>query len=192
MRRRLAKIKQMLANGQAYDPAVEDTSALLFNSVYVGLEEDAEALEPDALMAAIDDVLDEEDDDLATESSWQSLRPQGVGVQGKKPGKLPKSKRLTRSRRPAMEFRLLGINADFDKYHPDEPYASRTFVAVRDVEILDHIKTSTWKMFLTEMRSDLRGNVRETASNMVRVELRNVRPVPGNPTEEARLRVSTF
>lgn len=190
MRRRLAKIKQMLANGQTYDPSVEDTSALLFNSVYVGLEEDATMLEPDALAAVIDTALDS-DDDLPTESSWQSLPPQHAGVPPptRKLKDSSKSRRLNRSRGPAIEFRLSGLHAEFDKYRADEPYASRTLVTVRDLEILDHIKTSTWKMFLTEMRADLRGNVRETGSNMVRLELRNVRPVPGDSTEEVRLKV---
>jgi autophagy-related protein 2 len=63
-------------------------------------------------------------------------------------------------------------------------------VTVRNLEILDHIKTSTWQKFLTELRSDSRGNIRETDSNMVRVELRTVRPVQNHPSEEARLRVS--
>jgi autophagy-related protein 2 len=62
-------------------------------------------------------------------------------------------------------------------------------VTVRDFEILDHIKTSTWRAFLTEMRSDSRGNVRESGSNMVQVELRDVKPIPGNPSVESRLRV---
>lgn len=60
---------------------------------------------------------------------------------------------------------------------------------MEDVEIFDHIKTSTWKKFLTSSRSDSRGNIRETGSNMVRVELRTVHPVPNHPSEEARLRV---
>jgi autophagy-related protein 2 len=98
-------------------------------------------------------------------------------------------KRLTRSKTPSIEFQLMGVEAEVDQYRADEPLVSRTFVTVKDLEILDHIKTSTWKKFLTELRSDSRGNVRETDSNMVRVELRSVRPVPGHPSEEARLRV---
>ena len=98
--------------------------------------------------------------------------------------------RLTRSRGPSIEIRLSGLDAELDQYCPEEGLVSRTFATVRDVEILDHIKTSTWQKFLTELRSDSRGNVRETDSNMVRVELRTVHPVPKHPSEEARLRVS--
>jgi autophagy-related protein 2 len=187
MRRRLAKIRQLVAGGQTQDPSLEETSTVLFNSVYIGLDEDVDGLEPAALIAAIDEEL-KDDFETISQSSWQSLRPST----GTKPHtRSPKvhGKRLTRSKAPSIEFQLLGVEAEVDQYRPDESLVSRTFVTVKDLEILDHIKTSTWNKFLTELRSDSRGNVRETDSNMVRVELRSVRPVPGHPSEEARLRV---
>ncbi|KAJ7109447.1 hypothetical protein C8R44DRAFT_937041 [Mycena epipterygia] len=185
MRRRLAKIRQLVAGGQTQDSSFEETSTVLFNSVYIGLEQDVDELEPAALIAAIDEEL-KDDFDTTSQSSWQSLRPSGTTPR-------PRSakvhgKRLIRSKTPSIEFQLMGVEAEVDQYHADEPIVSRTFVTVKDLEILDHIKTSTWKKFLTELRSDSRGNVRETDSNMVRVELRSVRPVPGHPSEEARLR----
>lgn len=188
MRRRLAKIRQLVASGQAQDPSVEETSALLFNSVYIGLEQDVDELEPTALIAAIDRELND-DLDTISQSSWQSLRPSSAGRVRPRSARAH-GKRLTRSREPSIEFKLLNVDAEVDHYRPDEPFMSRTFVTVKDLEILDHIKTSTWKKFLTELRTDSRGNIRETDSNMVRVELRSVRPVPGHPSEEARLRVS--
>ncbi|KAG6917968.1 hypothetical protein DXG01_017152 [Tephrocybe rancida] len=186
MRRRLAKIRQLVATGQVQDPSAEDTGALLFNSIYIGLDRDVDGLEPGAIIAAIDEEL-KEDVDTASQSSWQSLKPlvsgksqnQSIRVHGK---------RLTRSRGPSMEFRLFGLEAAVDHYLPDATLLSRTLVTVRDLEILDHIKTSTWKKFLTELRADSRGNVRETDSDMVRVELLSVQPVPGLPAKEARLR----
>jgi autophagy-related protein 2 len=188
MRRRLAKIRQLVASGQTQDQSLERTGALLFNSLYIGLEEDVDALEPGALIAAIDEEL-KDDIEIASQSSWQSLKPP---VSSATPARSPRvhGKRLTRSKGPSMEFRLLGVKSEVDHYDSREPTASRTLVTVRDLEILDHIKTSTWRKFLTELRSDSRGNIRETNSNMVRVELLSVRPVPDHPSEEARLRVS--
>ncbi|KAJ7709834.1 hypothetical protein B0H17DRAFT_915352 [Mycena rosella] len=186
MRRRLAKIRQLVAGGQMQDSSFEETSTVLFNSVYIGLEQDVDELEPAALIAAIDEEL-KDDFDTASQSSWQSLRP-APGTAPRPPSAKVHGKRLTRSKTPSIEFQLMGVDAEVDQYHPDEPIVSRTFVTVKDLEILDHIKTSTWKKFLTELRSDSRGNVRETDSNMVRVELRSVKPVPGHPSEEARLR----
>lgn len=192
MRRKLAKIRQLVASGQTPDPSVEETNTLLFNSVYIGLEHNVDELEPSALIAAIDEELNE-DQDTASQSSWQSLKPQPQFTNS--PGKSPaqshrtRRKRLSRSRGPSIEFRLLGLDVEVDNYKPDAELVSRTLATVRDVEILDHIKTSTWRKFLTALREDSRGNIRETDSNMVRVELRSVHPVPGHPSEEARLRV---
>jgi len=187
MRRRLAKIKQLIATGQTQDPSIEETSALLFNSVYVGLEQDVDGLDSGALIAAIDEELND-DFDTTSQSSWQSLKPPS-GEKARTHSTRIHGKRLTRSRSPSMEFRFSGMEAEVDHYRPGETFLSRTFATVKDVEILDHIKTSTWQKFLTELRTDSRGNVRETDSNMVRVELQHVRPVPGHSSEEARLRV---
>ncbi|KAJ6630872.1 hypothetical protein B0H10DRAFT_2160244 [Mycena sp. CBHHK59/15] len=186
MRRRLAKIRQLVAGGQTQDSTFEETSTVLFNSVYIGLEQDVDEFEPDALIAAIDEEL-KDDIETISQSSWQSLRPP-TGTAPRTRSAKVHGKRLTRSKAPSIEFQLLGLEAEVDQFHVDEPIASRTFVTIKDLEILDHIKTSTWKKFLTELRSDSRGNVRETDSNMVRVELQSVRPVIGHPSEETRLR----
>lgn len=189
IRRKLARIRQLLASGQAPDPSVEETNALLFNSVYIGLEHNVDELEHNALMEAIDAEL-ADDIETVSQSSWQSFRPQHTSSSPNE-GRIKRSpKALTRSSGPCIEFRLQGLETELDQYASHPSVASRTLVTVRDVEILDHIKTSTWSKFLTSMRTDSRGNIRETDSNMVRVELRKVYPVAGNTIEEARLRVS--
>ncbi|OCH92227.1 hypothetical protein OBBRIDRAFT_869049 [Obba rivulosa] len=189
MKRKLAKIKQLVASGQTPDPSVEETSALLFNSVYVGLEHGIDELEPAALIAAIDEELN--DDETASHSSWQSLKPQQMSSPGRAATALPTSgsrRSLARSRAPGIEFRFSGLNIDQKKFKDGVPLVSRLLVCIQDVDILDHIKTSTWRKFLTTLREDSRGNIREAGSNMVRIELRSVHPVPDHPSEEARLR----
>lgn len=188
MKRRLTRIKQLVASGQAYDPSIDPTNTLLFNSIHVGLDQDADEMDPDALIAAIDEQL-KEDTDAGSVSSWQSLRPSPSG-RPSVPQQRLRGRRLTRSRSPSIEIRLSGLFSEAVKYVPNDSFVSRTFATVRDVEILDHVKTSTWRKFLTTLRSDSRGNVRETGSNMVRIELCSVHPVPGNISEETRLRVS--
>ena len=189
MRKKLARIRQLVANGQMQDSTIEETSAILFNSVHIGLEEDDEALgEPSALIAAIDEEL-REDFETASQSSWQSLKPSNTSKPRIRRTRTH-GKRLTRSKMPSIEFCISSLQAEFDHYQEDNPLVARTFVTVKDVEILDHIKTSTWKKFLTQLRSDSRGNIRETDSNMVRIELRTVRPVPSHSSEEVRLKVS--
>ncbi|KAI0807392.1 hypothetical protein C8Q74DRAFT_59220 [Fomes fomentarius] len=189
MRRKLAKIRQLVANGQTPDPSVEETNTLLFNSVYIGLEHNVEELEPDALIAAIDEELNEEFE-TNTQSSWQSLKPQSLASPGRggSQASARHRRRLHRSKGPSIEIRLMRLTAEVDQYRPEAALVSRIFATVKDLEILDHIKTSTWSKFLTSLRADSRGNVRETDSNMVRVELRMLHPVPGHPSQEARLR----
>ncbi|TFY72678.1 hypothetical protein EVG20_g338 [Dentipellis fragilis] len=188
MKRRLARIRQLVASGQTYDANVDETSVLLFNSVYLGLEQDLSELEPSAAIAAIDEELNDEEEDPASESSWQSLRHQSTSKTPPHPARSTRSQSLVRSRGPSIEFKLMGLNAEFSQYLPENELVSRMFATVKDVEILDHVKTSTWRKFLTALWSDSHGNVRESGSNMVRVELRTVHPVPGNTAEEARLR----
>ncbi|KAI0721077.1 hypothetical protein C8T65DRAFT_601842 [Cerioporus squamosus] len=189
MRRRLAKIRQLVASGQTPDPSVEETNTLLFNSVYIGLEHNIDELEPGALIAAIDEELNEEFE-TNTQSSWQSLKPQPLASPGRGSSHNTSRhrRRLHRSKGPSIEIKLMDLDAEIDQYRPDAALVSRVFATVKDVEILDHIKTSTWSKFLTSLRADTRGNVRETDSNMVRVELRMLHPVPGHPSQEARLR----
>lgn len=194
MRRRLARIRQLVANGQTPDPSVEETNTLLFNSVYIGIEHNIDEVEPAALMAEIDEELNE-GSETASQSSWQSFKPQhfSPGSPRSTDQEARKARRkLTRSRGPCIEFRLQGLSAEVDNYRSHPSTASRTLATIVDLEILDHIKTSTWSKFLTSLRTDSRGNIRETDSNMVRVELRQVYPVAGNPAEESRLRVSVL
>ncbi|KAH9996789.1 hypothetical protein BJV77DRAFT_960396 [Russula vinacea] len=173
MKRRLIQIKQLVASGQAYDPSIDPTNTLLFNSIHVGLDEDADEMAPDALIAAIDEELGE-DNDTASVSSWQSLQPASSGRPNIPHPRLH-GRRLTRSRNPSIEFHLTGVFTETVKFAPNDEIVSRTFATVKDVEILDHVKTSTWRKFLTALRSD-------------RV-LRGVHPVPGKTLEETRLRV---
>lgn len=190
IRRKLVKIRQLVASGQTPDPSVEETSTLLFNSVYIGLEHNIDEMEPGALIAAIDEELND-DLETASQSSWQSLKPQQQSPigSGSRPKTKRSNKRLARSKGPCIDFRLQHLDVDLDNYRSDPVVASRALVTIRDVDILDHIRTSTWSKFLTSLATDSKGNIRESGSNMVRVELQKVYPVPGNPAEEARLKV---
>jgi autophagy-related protein 2 len=185
IRRRLEKIKQLLAQGQTPDDSIEKTNALLFNSVYLGL--DADDLDEQDLLEAIDANL-AEDFETASQESWQSLPIQPTGQRGET--KRRRQKTRTRSKRAEVEIEVQGLNLEFDKYPDREPLSSRILATVEELKILDHMKTSTWDNFLTSMRTDSRGNRRETESDMVRVELKMVRPVATLLQEEARLRVS--
>lgn len=192
MRRRLERIKQLLASGQKADESIDNTSSVLFNSVYIGFEQ-REDMDNSQLLAAIDEELEDLNRaETETQSSWQTF-PQPGGVP-REPAAAKsrirlRGKRLTRSKKPQIEFKLDGLQADIDVYGPEDETAAFVHVTAKSFEILDHIKTSTWKKFLTEMKADSRGNVRETDANMVRLELVTVRPNLPSTDEEIRLRV---
>lgn len=191
MRRKLAKIRQLVANGQTPDPSVEETNTLLFNSVYIGLDHNIDELDTGDLLAAIDDELNE-DSETASQSSWQSFKPQSPTQKQVSKSTSVRRKSLARSKSPSIEFKLLELYSEIDNYRSHPELASRTLIEVRDIEILDHMRSSTWKKFLSGLITDSKGNIRETDSNMARVELRKVYPVPGNQSQEARLRVGSL
>lgn len=197
MRRKLLKIRQLLASGQVPDHSVEDTHAWLFNAVHIGLTEVEEDAEPAAIIAAIDKEL-ADDGDTASQSSWQTLNPaqhRAPRVPGSPKSETDRSsrsrrKKLTRSRHSRIDVCVYGLTGEVEKLRPnDGDLVSRVLIDVKNLEILDHIKTSTWKKFLTEMKSDSKGNIRETGSNMARVELKMVKPSRTLDQEEARFKV---
>ena len=189
VRRRLEKIRQLLASGQKADETIDTARTVLFNSVYIGLDQSRENLDSAALLAAIDEELEDLGAETASQSSWQTSFPPTADRPSLKKMRL-RGRRLTRSKKAQIEISLMGIKADVDLYGPEDATASRAHVTVKSVEILDHIKTSTWKKFLTEMKSDARGNMRETDADMLRFELVAVRPSLPSLEEENRLRVS--
>lgn len=187
VKRRLAKIRQLLASGQSYNPNPEEVNTVLFNSVYLGLDQDVEGLEGNALLAAIDEELIDNVED-ASESSWQSFKPDSH-AQVQPRGKPTQTKKLNRSKDPSIEFSIQGLSVDLNRYRHDASLATRLLFTIKNLEILDHIRTSTWSRFLTGMQSDNRGNIRETDSNMVRVELQMLLPYDQEAEQEARLKV---
>ncbi|CDR48494.1 hypothetical protein NBRC10512_002153 [Rhodotorula toruloides] len=212
VRRRLEKIRQLLASGQAADASAETASVLMFGSVQLGLPPGASELPAKELLAAINEELDDSptSDAVSTAaSSWQSF-PGGTPPATARPpapavvGKL--RKRLTRSKAFAIEINVRDLNANFDSYSSslsiqasrllgvDPALSSKIQADIGDLEIIDNIKTSTWRKFLTELRPSEGGVMRPTGGRMARLELRAVKPVGKLPHAHdelvAKLRVS--
>ncbi|CAG8759270.1 21522_t:CDS:2, partial [Racocetra persica] len=109
---------------------------------------------------------------------------------GKRPEQKNRSSRpkLSRSRKSKLDIKFDKINLEFDLFPKDNLLASRLLLLIRDLEILDNIKTSAWHKFLSHLRPDNDTNPRENKSNMVKIELTSVRPVLTDPVEELRLK----
>ncbi|CAG8532578.1 11151_t:CDS:10 [Dentiscutata erythropus] len=96
--------------------------------------------------------------------------------------------KFSRSKTSKLDIKFDKINLEFDLFPKDNLLASRLLLLIRDLEILDNIKTSAWHKFLSHLRPDNDTNPRENKSNMVKIELKSVRPVPTDPAEEYRLK----
>ncbi|GAA5935848.1 Atg2p [Sporobolomyces koalae] len=200
VRRRLEKIRQLLASGQTPDASAENASVLMFGSHQLGLPPGANEMTPKDLLAAIDEELnqdpaDEGDSASTAASSWQTF-PGGRSRSEAGPGKPASTavgrgrKRLTRSKACAIEINVRGLNANFDSFSTDSPsitpatvassdaprLATKISVEVDSFDILDNIKTSTWRKFLTEMRAADGGLVRASGSPMVKLEIQTLKP----------------
>jgi len=114
------------------------------------------------------------------------------------PIRRPTRPKLSRSRSSKLDIVLEKVSLDFDSFPEDDQVAFRLLVSVKEIEILDKIKTSGWGKFMSHMRSADDRNLCETKSKMVRVELKsvrqelkNVRQTPSD-SEELRLKVSVY
>ncbi|KAI8381283.1 uncharacterized protein BYT42DRAFT_565980 [Radiomyces spectabilis] len=123
-------------------------------------------------------------------NSYPSQAPPHVSPDARSYRSSRKHKRYgQRSRQAKVEIRLLGISVDFDLMPATEQIGFHCWLTVRDVEIIDNIETSSWKMFLGYMRPDASAIPRERDSNMVDVSITGIRPVTQDPTQELRLKI---
>ncbi|GAA5851925.1 hypothetical protein JCM8547_000101 [Rhodosporidiobolus lusitaniae] len=206
VRRRLEKIRQLLSTGQMPDSSAETkASVLMFGSVQLGLPPGASELPPKDLLAAINEELDDNSDAVSTTSSWQTFGgapPASSTPRRPAPAVVGKArKKLTRSRTFAIEINLRNLSASYDTYpslpssfNPSQSLytsmllpssrsqlASKLAANVGAFEIIDNIKTSTWRKFLTELRPSDGGVVRATGAPMAKLEMSTVRPIKISP-----------
>lgn len=87
-----------------------------------------------------------------------------------------------------IEIKLDSISLDFDLMPPKNNTALYFHLKIKDVEIIDNIKTSNYKKFLGYMRPPLKEKPRELDACMVDLELISLRPVLDDPQQEFRLK----
>jgi hypothetical protein len=100
---------------------------------------------------------------------------------------LKKKKRNKNGGDAHIEIKLGTVSVDLDLLPDKDATALYFHLLVKDVEIIDNIKTSDWKKFLGYMRSSV--EQREVDTCMVDVELISLRPVQDDPQQEFRLKV---
>ena len=155
----------------------------LFNSIYIGITANRDPRElTGQVNRNLDDLVSEMDSSAPSTSSGSPSRQGRISqIRGKK-------LRLKRSRSHKMTFELKGVSADVTIAPPGQGETqSSVDVRIQDLEIFDHVPTSTWKKFATYMQD---AGERQSGTSMVHLQIKNVKPVPHLAASEIILKVS--
>lgn len=185
------KANERRARTSRMSPTAEDEEEsvigdFLFNSIYIGIPANKDPSE-------LHREINREIDDLTSETGSYATSTTVTGAttrQGRPSSAREKEKklRLHRSKHHKMTFELRGVCADLVVFPPDsEETQSSLDVRVKDLEIYDHVPTSTWKKFATYMHE---AGERESGTSMVHLEILTVKPVPELAASEIVLKVS--
>ncbi|KAI5290292.1 autophagy- protein 2 [Ascosphaera aggregata] len=171
--------------GDCEDDRASVVGDFLFNSIYIDIpsNRDPQVL-PEMINHDINDYASETTSHITSTTVTAHHRTTSRTSKGGKP------LRLGRSKRHKMTFELKGISADLVVFPPgsDETQSSLD-IRVVDLEIFDHITTSTWKKFATYMRD---AGERETGASMVHLEILNVKPIPDLAASEIVLKATVL
>ncbi|KAK0549985.1 autophagy- protein 2 [Tilletia horrida] len=197
VRRRLQKIKQLLSEGQVPDDSVEQAIEDLSESIHFTLPDGAEELTAanalEALRQEFGDDIGSEADDVteieSTTSTWQAMPGAQARSQTARGQSTRKRTRLERSLQSLIDINFSGITANFDTYEETETLSSRLSVTAKKIEIIDNIKTSTWRTFLTELLPEGRTTHRDANAKMLRLLVENERTSSRHLGFEARVRL---
>ncbi|KAF7547282.1 hypothetical protein G7Z17_g7842 [Cylindrodendrum hubeiense] len=175
-------------SGQAhvYEEELEDEEAIgdfLFNSIYIGIPANRD---PQELSRAINEGLNDnatETESVAT-TAFTSTTNRTVRSRQSRSKRL----RLKRSRHHKITFELQGVNVDLIVFPPGSGETMSSIdVRVNNLDVFDHVPTSTWKKFATY---DQDMGEREMGTSMVHLELLNVKPQPSLEASEIVLRAT--
>lgn len=179
--------RRALATRMSPTAAEDEESVIgdfLFNSIYIGIPANKDPRD-------LQREIDREINDLNSETGSYATTTTVTATpsrQGKSAfGREKKGPRLNRSKAHKMSFELRGVCADLVVFPPDsEETQSSLDVRVRDLEIYDHVPTSTWRKFATYMHE---AGERESGTSMVHLEILTVKPVPELAASEIVLKV---
>ncbi|KAK2757631.1 autophagy- protein 2 [Arachnomyces sp. PD_36] len=158
----------------------------LFNSIYIGIPAHKDPHD-------LSHNINHEIDDFVSETGSFATSTTVTGAtsrQNHTPKVKGKRLRLARSKYHKMAFELKGISADLVVFPPGSGETQSSLdIRVHDLEIFDHVPTSTWKKFATYMHD---AGERESGTSMVHIEILNVKPVPDLAASEIVLKASVL
>ncbi|TIA99521.1 hypothetical protein E3P96_02903 [Wallemia ichthyophaga] len=186
LRRKLVRIRQLLSTGQQVD-TTDELSCDVYGAYSVGLSSssagstDSHIDTPEDFLKAIDEELGVAGEE--SDSEWQNLSTPSQSHRTKESVPAPDhththtsdfKKSLQRSSAPFVEVTARDVHCSYTKFAEGDR-ASATKLSIKDMEVLDGVtQKSKWRKFMTALQKDLRGNMRESNSNMVEVTLNNL------------------
>ncbi|KAJ5416092.1 hypothetical protein N7465_004787 [Penicillium sp. CMV-2018d] len=185
------KATERRSRGSRMSPSAEDEEEsvigdFLFNSIYIGIPANKDPRE-------LHREINHDIDDFTSETGSYATTTTVTGAgsrQGRSTSKREKKLRLHRSKHHKMTFELKGVSADLIIFPPGlEETQSSLDVRVKDLEIYDHVPTSTWKKFATYMRE---AGEKESGTSMVHLEVLTVKPVPELAASEIVLKATVL
>ncbi|KAI9840580.1 MAG: autophagy- protein 2 [Sclerophora amabilis] len=171
-----------------FDVDQDDESVIgdfLFNSIYIGIPANRDPRDlSHQINRHMDDVASETESQISsTVSRSPSRQAQPSRFGGKR-------LRLHRSKHHKMTFELREISVDMNVYPPGSGETQSSLdVQIRDLEIFDHVPTSTWKKFATYMHD---AGERESGMSMIHLKVLNVKPIPELAASEMVVKVNVL
>ncbi|KGO73332.1 Autophagy-related protein 2 [Penicillium italicum] len=185
------KATERRSRGSRMSPSAEDEEEsvigdFLFNSIYIGIPANKDPRE-------LHSEINHDIDDFTSETGSYATTTTVTGVgsrQGRSTSKREKKLRLHRSKHHKMTFELKGVCADLIIFPPGSGETQSSLdVRVKDLEIYDHVPTSTWKKFATYMHE---AGEKESGTSMVHLEILTVKPVPELAASEIVLKATVL
>ncbi|KAK3351971.1 hypothetical protein B0H65DRAFT_418528 [Neurospora tetraspora] len=177
------------ADRHTYEDEGDEASVVddcLFNSIYIAVGPNGD---PSNLRRAINQELQYQDTTTETESiATTAFTTSTARASGHRQSR-PRSKtlKLSRSKNHKITFELKGVNVDVVTFPPGNETINTIDVRIHDLDVFDHIRTSTWKKFAMY---DIDAGERELSKHMVHLEVLNVKPVPDLPATELVVKVN--
>ncbi|KAL1795258.1 hypothetical protein ACET3X_007074 [Alternaria dauci] len=159
----------------------------LFNSVWIGVPIKEEK-------GALARRINHEIDDLASETgsyaTSTATRSTGATARPRSMTKPRRRLKLQRSKHKKMAFSLKGVAVDLVVFPPDTGETINSInVRVQDLEVYDHVPTSSWHKFIT---CAIDPDTRELIRPMINLELVTVKPVTDLAASELVIKVSVL
>ena len=157
----------------------------LFNSIYIGIPTNHE---PENIVRQVNQNIHDAASETRSHATWEGSDHDRSQDQPRRPH--GEKLRLGRSRSHKITFELKSVSVDFDLFPPATGETQNTLdVRINDLEVFDHLPTSTWKKFATYMRD---AGEREKESPMIHLQIDTVKPVADLVATEMLLKVIRY